>query len=80
MQAANDNQISSMTFGCYNSACTALLSHVLFCRFICISHSEPEARVHILMGSELAWELVEHVKLTKNKAVFHAYVLQKLQL
>ena len=52
----------------------------LFCRFICISHSEPEDRLHILMGSELAWELVEHVELTKNKAVFHAYILQKLQL
>ena len=32
------------------------------------------------MGSMLAWELVEHVELTKNKAMFHAYVLQKLQL
>ena len=32
------------------------------------------------MVSELAWELVEHVELTKNKAVFHAYILQKLQL
>ena len=32
------------------------------------------------MGSELAWELIEHVELTKNKAVFHAYVLQKLPL
>lgn len=50
---------------------------VLLCRFICISHSEPEARVHILVDSALAWELVEHVELTKNKAKFHAYVLQK---
>lgn len=51
---------------------------LLLCRFICISHSEPEARVHILVDSALAWELVEHVELMKNKAKFHAYVLQKL--
>lgn len=55
-------------------------STVLFCRFICISHSEPEARVHILVDSALAWELTEHNELTKNKAKFHAYVLQKPQL
>lgn len=54
-------------------SCTLLL-----CRFICISHSEPEDREHLLVGPDLPWELLEHVELTKNKAVFHAYILQRL--
>ena len=47
------------------------------CRFVCVSHSGPEDRLHILAAPELAWRLIEHTELPKNKLMFHAYVFEK---
>ncbi|DBB14075.1 TPA: hypothetical protein ACH3X3_001035 [Trebouxia sp. C0006] len=46
-------------------------------KFICISHSKPEDRIHILTGRAYSWKLVEHVEVQKNTATFYVYIMQK---
>ncbi|DBA65623.1 TPA: hypothetical protein ACH3X2_002683 [Trebouxia sp. C0005] len=46
-------------------------------KFICISHSEPEDRIHMLTGCAYSWKLVQHVEVQKNTATFYVYILQK---
>lgn len=60
---------------CCSLDCQACL---LLRRFICVSHSEPEDRVHVLTMQGLLWQLLKVEQLPKNKLMFYAYIFEKV--